>query len=809
MTGVWHDMQHGLRMLGRSPLVTAAVVFALAASIGANTVLFSVVDEAMLRPLPYPQARRLVTVWESWLDKGFSRLPVLPVDFLELQTQVGLFDELAAFKSAAFNLAGTDEPERLRAARVTPSFFAALGVDPAIGRRFVPEDDSPNAERVVLLADGVWRRRFGADTAVVGRRIRLDGVSHTIVGIMPREFRFALDWSLSGLTLPAVDLWVPLALTPDEQNAGFDLMVVGRLRHEVSVAMARTRLEAIAEALERRDPKRKGIGLAVVPLQDVIVGDLRGGLMTMWVAIGLVLLMACANAASLLLAKASSRRRATAIRAALGASRLRLARQWLVEGLLLALLAGGAGLAAAVWTTDLIIGLGPPVVRSLAHGTINARVLVFTGGISLLAGMAFSVVPMLELAKSTPSIILRTGTQVGVRSHTRVWHVLVVCETAMALMLTTGATLAARSLERLLAVDPGFVTEGVSTARVSLPLARYQDGRQQIAFFDMLLERLTARPNVRLAGATSALPFEPASEMFFTIDGRTVANWQETPVATSRSVSPDYFRVMGIPLRRGRSFTVHDRERAEPIVIIDETLAERYWPGENPIGRRIKEGSPQSQQPWLRVVGVVGQVRQHGLAADAKPGIYKVYCEAPRRQMTLVAQTGSGTAAFGILVRQVVRELDRDQPVDQIRSMTEVVEERLAPRRFSLGVLSVLSGLALVLACVGVYGITSFTVRQRKPELAVRMALGASQSAVRRLILRDTLRDALVGTVLGGAGAVALARTLANQLYGMTGADPVGVGLSALVLACVSAVATWLPAARAGRIDPAAVLRHQ
>ncbi|MBE3123178.1 MAG: ABC transporter permease, partial [Planctomycetes bacterium] len=270
MTGVWHDVRHGLRMLGRSPLATEAVVFALAASIGANTVLFSVIDEALLRPLPYPQARRLVTVWESWLDKGFSRLPVLPTDFLEWQTQAGLFDELAAFKSAAFNLAGTDEPERLRAARVTPSFLAALGVGPAIGRRCVPEDDNPNAERVVLLADEVWRRRFGADTAVVGRHIRLDGVSHTIVGIMPREFRFALDWSLSGLTLLAVDLWVPLALTPEEQDAGFDLMVVGRLRHDVSVAMARTRLEAIAEALERRDPKRKGIGLAVVPLQDVI-----------------------------------------------------------------------------------------------------------------------------------------------------------------------------------------------------------------------------------------------------------------------------------------------------------------------------------------------------------------------------------------------------------------------------------------------------------------------------------------------------------------------------------------------------------
>ncbi|MFL6208617.1 MAG: ADOP family duplicated permease [Pyrinomonadaceae bacterium] len=804
---IWQDLRYGLRMLVKTPGFTAVAVIALALGIGANSAIFSVVNTVLLRPLPYKDPERLMMVFEDNSRHGYPRDTPAPANYIDWRDQNQVFTGMAAIAEQDFSLTGAGEPERLDGRLVSASLFPLLGVEPRLGRAFLPEEDSPGGSRAVILSYGLWQRRFGADKSIIGKSLTLNGNSHTVVGVMPPDFQF-----------PAreVQLWVPIAFTSQEaaRRGSHYLDVVARLKSGVTVQQAQTEMTTIAARLQQQYPEQNtGVGAVVVPLHEQLVGDIKPALLVLLGAVAFVLLVACANVANLLLARAAARQKEIAVRVALGASRLRLLRQFLTESLLLAGLGGLVGLLLSLWGVHLLKAFIPENISQAKAITVDARVLIFTLAVSLLTGLIFGLAPATQASNFNLNETLKEGgrdSATGSRGH-RIRALLVVAEVAVALVLLIGAGLLINSFLRLHNVDPGFRADHLLTMQIALPKQKYPDQTHRSVFYDELLRRVEALPGVQSAGVTTNLPLYPqGNSIGITIEGRPApAPGQELIVAT-RVVSPHYFQTMGIQLLRGRGFSEQDKADAPGAVVISETMARRFWPGEDPTGKRICPGRPESPEDWMTIVGVVRDVRQFGLAAELKPQMYLSYAQAgffaPR---DLVVKTSVDPLGLAATVRANVWAVDKEQPVSDIRTMEEILSESVARQRFSTLLLGAFAALALVLAAVGLYGVMSYSVAQRTHEIGVRMALGAQTRDVLKLVVGQGLKLVLVGVLIGLAAAFVLTRVMASLLFGVSATDPVTFITISLVLLSVAVLASYIPARRATKVDPLIALRYE
>ncbi|HZI17771.1 MAG TPA: ABC transporter permease [Pyrinomonadaceae bacterium] len=806
---IWQDLRYGLRTLAKNPGFTAVAVIALALGIGANSAIFSVVNTVLLRPLPYKDPDRLVVVWEDRSKNGYPRDTPAAGNYVDWRDQNQVFEGMAAVANQSFNLTGSGEPERIDGRNVSAGLFPLLGVEPQLGRGFLPEEDQPGAGRVVVLSHGLWQRRFGADPSIVGRELTLNGVSHTVVGVMPAGFQFPT---------PEDQLWVPIAFTSQEAaNRGRHyLQVFARLKPGVGMEQAQAEMNTISARLQQQYPNTNtNVGAAIVPLHEQLVGDIRPALLLLLGAVGFVLLVACANVANLLLARAAARQKEVALRVALGANRARLLRQFLTESVLLALLGGAVGLLLALWGVNLLRAFMPEGVSQARAVAVDARVLGFTLLVSVLTGLAFGLVPALQASRFNLNETLKEGGRdaAGGRRGGRVRSALVVMEVAVSLVLLIGAGLLINSFLRLRSVDPGFHTENLLTMKVVLPQTKYPDQARRTAFYNELLERVRSLPGVKSAAVATNLPLTfKGNAIGVSIEGQPDPGPGQRPSVVTRVISPDYFRTMGIQLSQGRQFGDHDRVDSPAVAVISETAARRFWPGEDPLGKRLTPGAAASADPddWITVVGVARDVRQFELDAEPKPQMYLSYQQAsffePR---DLVVGTEVEPLSLAGAVRQAVWSVDRDQPVSDIRSMEDILSASVARQRFSTLLLAVFAGVALVLAAVGVYGVMSYTVAQRTREIGIRLALGAQRRDVLRLAVGQALRLVLIGVAVGLAGALMLTRVMSSLLYGVSATDPATLIAVPLILAGVALLASYIPARRATRVNPLIALRYE
>ena len=804
---LWQDVRFGLRMLVKSPGFTIVAVLALALGIGANSAIFSVVNAVLLRPLPYEDPDRLVMVWEDNTKLGFPRDTPAPANFIDWRDQNQVFEGMAAFADESFNLTGVSEPERINGQRVSANLFQLLGVAPRLGREFLFEEDQPRRERVVIISDRLWHRRFGADKNIIGKTLTLNGESFTVVGVMPANFQFPSRED---------ELWVPIAFDSTEasRRGSHYLQVIARTKPGITLEQAQAEMSTIAARLQKQYPEtNKSVGAAVTPLHEQLVGDIRPALLILLGAVGFVLLIACANVANLLLARAAVRQKEITIRAALGARRLRLMRQFLTESGLLAALGGLVGLLLAVWGVNLLTVFIPDDISQAKGITIDVKVLVFTLIVSLLTGLIFGLAPALQASKLNLNETLKEGgrsSAVGARGN-RIRSLLVISEVALALVLLIGAGLLINSFLRLRTIDPGFQSDKLLTMRINLPELKYPDRTRRAAFYTELLHRVEALPGVRSAAVTTALPLTfKGNSNGITIEGRPEPAPDERPIVITRVISPDYFHAMSIPLLQGRSLGEQDKEDSAGAVIISETMARRFWPGEDPIGKRIKMGWSDSSNPWLSVVGVVKDVRQFELNADPKPQIYLPYTQAglfaPR---DLVIRTTTEPLSLTAAVRNTVWEIDKDQPVSDIRTMEQILSESVSRDRFSMLLLGIFAIVALVLASVGIYGVMSYAITQRTHEIGIRMALGAQTGDVLKLAVGQGLKLVLTGVAIGLVAALLLTRVMSSLLFGVSATDPTTFVIISLVLISVAVLACYIPARRATKVNPMIALRYE
>ena len=810
MDKLFKDVRYAIRSLAKRPASTLVALLTLALGIGVNTAIFSAVDSVLLRPLPLKDSERLVSIWERGLKQGINQNEVAPANFFDLRTQSQAFEGIGAHGPQDVNLTGGNaEPERLNGELVTANVFPILGVDPALGRTFLPNEDQFGQHHVVVLSERLWQRRFNADASIINRNITLNGESFTVVGVMPRGFFFPER---------ETELWIPWAMEPGQASGRGDhyLRLVARLKPGTNLTQANAEIDGIAGRLSAEYPKtNEGLTFIVNSLHQDYSGDLRSPILILFAAVGLVLLIACANVANLLLAQATTRRREIAIRLALGARRWTIVRQLLIESLLLAGAGGLLGVIGAVWGVQALSKLLPESLSKLQNVTINARVFLFTLGVSLLTAVVFGGVPALLAARAKPGETLSdvardTG---GGLSGRHVRRVLVVSEVALAVVLLVGAGLLIRSFQILRQVNTGFTMENLLTMRMVLPMPKYAKPEARRAFYDEALRRIQELPGVESAGVITFLPLSFNGMNFaFSVEGQPSPGDMKLPFALYRVVSPDYFRAMGIPLQRGRFFDAHDNADSQPVILVNRRLAEQYWPGEDPTGKRLKIGPLDSPNQWLTVVGVVGDVRQTGLYGDLRMDIYVPYAQerrvfiAPR---DLVLRTKGDAASVAGAVRQAVWSVDKDQPVSHVRTMDQVFAAAISQERFQALLLGLFAALALALACIGLYGVISYAVAQRTHEIGIRMALGARPHDVLRLVLRQGMSLTVVGLVLGIAIGSVTTRVLSDMLYGVTARDPLTfVGVPILLL-LVAFLACYIPARRATRIDPLAALRYE
>jgi predicted permease len=809
---LWQDVRFGSRMLVRSRAVTIVAVLALALGIGANTAIFSVVNSVLLKPLPYKSSERLVMVWEDATKYGFAHNTPAPANFIDWREQGEAFEDMAALIDQSFNLTDVGEPERIEGQRVSASLFPLLGVEPVLGRAFLPEEDRPEGNRVVILSHGLWRRRFGLDENIIGKTLNLNAELFTVVGVMPPAFQFP-D--------PEDELWVPVAFSPDEaSNRGSHyLRVVARLKPDVTLGQAQAEMDTIAARLEQQYPQSNtSVGAVVVSLQEELVGDIRPALLVLLGAVGFVLLIACANVANLLLARAAARQKETAIRTALGAGRLRLMRQFLTESILLAGLGGAVGLMLAVWGIDLIVRFIPGNIWQAKSVSFNMSVLGFTLLVSLVTGVVFGLAPALQASRTNLNESLKEGgrdSATGARGS-RVRKLLVVSEIALALVLLIGAGLMINSFTRLRNVDAGFQPDNLLTMRIILTPSKYPDQTRRAAFFTELLSRVKALPGVQDAGAISWLPltFKGGSNGF-TIEGRPEPPRDQLPISIVRVISPDYFRTMSIPLLKGRAFTEQDTQDSPGVVIINEAMAKHFWPGEEAIEKRIKMGGFNSEAPWLSVVGIAKNVRQYELNTESKPEMYFPYIQANVSgsaafgMRDLVVRTSTDPLGLAAAARSEVWAVDKDQPVSNIRTMEQIMSTSVSRQRFNMLLLGIFAAVALILAAVGIYGVMSYSVAQRTHELGIRMALGAQSRDVLGLVIGQGMKLTLIGIATGLAAAFALTRLMSSLLYGVSATDPLTFAAISVILTGVALAASFVPARRAIKVDPIVALRYE
>jgi len=815
MERLWQDVRFGLRMLLKNPGFTAVAVVALALGIGANTAIFSVINTILLRPLGYQDPDRLVLIYHNY-PKLNLRASVSAIGYTYYRKENKSFEDLMAFTPWPVNLTEAGEPERLQGLQVTATFFPTLGIEAAKGRVILPEEDQPGRNRVVVVSDGLWRRRFGSDPNFVGKTLTLNGESYTVVGITPPGFQFGREIG------QATELWVPIGFTPDQLQPGRwrweFLSVVARLKPSVSFQQAQAEMDTMAANVRQQyfgggdaaDPSSWNLWLQ--PMHELVVGDIRLALLVLMAAVGFVLLIACANVANLLLARAAARQKEMAIRTALGAGRRRVIRQLLTESVLLALAGGAAGLLLADWGVRLLVTLNQNNIPRAQELTLDARVLGFTFGISLLTGLLFGLVPALQSSKTDLHETLKEGGRSGTAGTPRgVRSLLVVAEVALALVLLVGAGLLIKSFLRLQEVNPGFQPQNLLVMQLSLPETKYREPQQIDGFFQQALQQIGALPGVQSAGVASSIPMSGGgSSGSFSIEGRVVQPGEMAPWGNRWWVGSTYFQTMNIPLIKGRFFTDRDVAEAPGVAIIDETMARKFWPHEDPVGKRIsfqrdRQGNPR----WREVVGVVGHVKHRGLEGESPVQYYLPHRQFPIGSMFLVVRTAAEPTSFAASVRGVIRSIDKDLPVFRVTTMEQLVSDSMAQRRFSMLLLGVFAAVALVLAAVGLYGVMAYSVTQRTHEIGIRMALGARQSDVLKLVVGQGLVLAAIGLAIGLVAAFALTRLMATLLFGVSAKDPVIFAGIALLLAAVAAVASYLPARRAMKVDPMVALRYE
>ena len=803
---MWTDVKYTLRSLTRQPLFYSVVILTLALGVGANAAIFTVVNAVLLRPLPYPDPDRLMMLWTYNPRQGFDKDVGTYPNFEDWRRGSQSFERMSGYFGTSMTLTGSGDPVQIRGARVTHEFFDTMQVRPALGRPFAPENGRAGGERVVVLAHGLWNRRFGADPATVGRQVMLNGTSHEVLGVMPPAFAQPSD----------AEFWVPLAPVGQFQSlftsrGSYWLTIAGRLKPGVTQAAAQAEMDGIAARLEREYPANAGIGVRLVPMHEELVGDVKRPLLILLGAVCFVLLIACANVANLLLTRAASRTRELAIRSALGAGRRRLGRQLLTESLVLGLLGGIAGLGLAAWATDVLRSLAPPELPRLTDVAVDARVLLYTAAASLLTSVLFGVVPAFHATRREVGTTLKEGGRTGTdRRSGRLRSALAVSELAIALVLLVGASLLIRSFLTLSREDPGFARDGVLTLRLQLPAAKYGQPAQVAAFHEQLIERLGALPGVESAAAGSTLLLSRLpNSAEINIEGRPPlpADAVNAPVPYD-SVSPAFFTTLQIPLRRGRFFSHTDGPDAPQVAIVNESFVRRFFPGEDPLGRRVTFGTPgRPDTRWQTIVGVVADTKRGGFGRPAWAEIYFPMQQAPDPRVFVFVRTGGDPMALASAAQAAVWSIDRDQAIAGILTVRDLLAQREASRWFTTLLLGLFAGVALVLAAIGIYGVIAYSTAQRTQEIGIRLALGADRRSVLRLVLGGGLRIAAAGLALGLAGALALTHVLSSLLYGVGTRDPLTFVAVPSVLLLVSLAACWIPARRALRVDPLTALR--
>lgn len=824
MKDLIQDLRYGVRMLVRKPGFTVVAVITLALGIGANTAIFSVVNAVLLRPLPFPQPERLAMVNTTNLSRGITNFGTSMPDFRALRERNTTFEKMAAYNTTNFNISGTIEPERVTGAQVSADMFPLLGVGPVRGRSFTAEEETFGKHHVAIISEALWQRRFGADAGLTDQTITLNGERYGIVGVMPRGFQFP-D--------PTVAVWTPLAVADGSEKTtrgNYWLSVVARLKPGVHPSQSQAELDGILRQLEQEETVIGGFGAQVTPLHEATVASAKTTLLVLLAAVGLVLLIACANVANLLLARAAARQREIAIRTALGAGRGRLIRQLLTESLLLGLVGGVLGLLLAVWCVDVLIGVGPNVPR-LGEVGIDRSVLVFTFALAVFTSVIFGLVPALQSSKADLNEMLKESgrSATGGARRRLLGNSLVVVEVALSFVLLAGAGLMINSLLRLQRVNPGFRTDRILTMHFTLPAEKYPEDRRDLTagFFQQLVERVKTLPGVEAAGVTSGLPLTNSGwGKLLTFEDRPApTSLDEVPNVQYRQVSPDYFRTLAIPITKGRSFSERDTRDAPPVAIINETTARMFFADSDPIGKRLYLGPPEQlvppgilppgfKFPHFTIIGVIGDVRHNGFNQPLAQEIYTLHEQElaskfadPSTWMYLAVRTVVEPSSLVGAIRHQVQELDREQPIADIATMEELVATSLSQSRFSTLLLGIFAGVALILAAVGIYGVMAYSVAQRVHEIGLRVALGAQVGDVRKLVIRQGLALTIVGVLIGLGAALAVTRVMTSLLYEVTATDPLTFAIIPVVLTGVALAASFVPARRATKVDPMVALR--
>jgi putative ABC transport system permease protein len=801
MGTLWQDLRFGLRVLAKQPAFTLVAIVTLALGVGANTAIFSVVNGVLLRSLPYPDPDRLVVLWEA--DAKSRQIHVSQPNFEDWRAGQQSFESVSAHTGrwgGPATVTGGSEPERAHAVGVFQDFFRVLGVEPAAGRAFAPDEHRAGAARVVVVSHGFWQRRLGGASDLAGRRLTIEGLSHEIVGVLPAGFAYPAE----------TDLWFPQETAGDGgARSAKNFAVVARLKQDVTVEQAQADMTTVARRLEQQYPdSNRGAGVAVVPLKDQLVGQVRPALLVLMAAVCVVLLIACANVANLLLARGLSRQREIAIRLALGAGRARIVRQLLTESLLLSVVGGALGLLFALWLVRALVALGPATIPRLEEIGLDSHAMAFTAAATLLTGLLYGLAPALKISRPDLQDTLKSTGATTAGGGSRLRGLLVVAEVAMTLVLLVGAGLLAKSFWRLLQVSPGFEAENVLTMQLSLPTSDYREGRQTVAFYRQLFERLGALPGVEAAGMINNLPMGGVS-----ISGGVIVEGRpegQGGYAGFRIVSPGYFDAMRVPVVRGRLFNEADNETAQPVALVSERAARATWPGEDPIGKRVRSTMDNRGDVWMTVVGIVGDVRHSGLEANPSAELYVPVAQRPTRARggTVVVRTTGDANALAASVRREVQAVDRNLPVS-FAPMREVFARTTASRRYSMTVLVAFACAALLLSVVGLYGVMSYTVSQSTREIGLRVALGAQRSDIYRLVVGQGLVLAAAGVCIGIVASLALTRLMAGLLYGVAPTDPATYAGVAALLVVVAALACFVPARRAAKVDPMIALRYE
>ncbi len=793
------DVRYGLRGLRRNPGFTAVVVITLVLGMGATTAVFSVVDAILIRSLPYKSPGRLVMVWETYRE--FPKVWASVPNFLDWQSENHVFDAVGAYRVArGFTLTGQGEAKRVQGTFISASLFPLLDTKAHLGRTFIPAEDKPGSQPVLILSHRLWQRVFGSDLGIVGRGVTLDDKNYIVVGVMPPDFRFP-EWA---------DLWMPLGQMGTEELTSrvyHPLEIVARLRAGVTLAQARAEMSTIAGRLSREFPKtNEGWGASLVPLREELVGGVQQALLMLFGSAGLVLLIACANVANLMLSRAAVRRKEMAVRAALGADRWRLVRQLTTEAIVLSTIGGTLALLLTFWVRDLLVSISPPSLGGMSEVGINGPVLAFAVAVSIFAGLAFGLAPAVRVSRIDLNESLKDGARAssGLPQRSRLRGSLVVAQVALALVLLAGAGLLIKSFGRVLGVDPGFDPDHVMTARIDLPESKFPSPE---LFYEQVRQSVRALPGVETVGLVNYLPLgrESTDKTRFNLEAHLPSAGETLPVAELRNVNADYFRAMRIPLVKGRCFKPWGEEK-QPVVIINETMARQFFPHEDPIGKRVDLGPEAPRRFWFSIVGVVGDVKDFGLA---EPPRFDIYVDGADSGMSLVVRTTSSPLGLAPSIQRIVQGVNHEVPVTQILSMEQIISHSLASRHFSMVLLSLFAGLALTVAGVGIYGVVSYSVEQRAHEVGIRMALGAKRSDVLKLVVGQGFKLTLVGVAIGIVGAPALTRFLSTLLYGVNPTDPVTFVSVGVILVLVALPACYIPTRRATKVDPMVALRHE